>query len=213
MPTKEEQGRAAWTALHLYCLDCPNLAYARTWINRFVDGLGCGPCRLDSKSYVQANPPDISSSEALFAYSVRWHNFVSAKPELNKPQWTVEQARTYWTIYKESHMPATPTVPTPRPTGPEQIAYTLNWVEEVGVQGPNVGKLVTPTPTLRTTRFIGDATLAEQIRGPIIYQLVSPAPTLAENALPAEKAKVAALAELHETIKAAVAKALPLIGE
>jgi hypothetical protein len=61
------------------------------WINRFTGRVPCGDCRSSWRKWVEANPPDFSSQDAFFEWTVRAHNSVNRK--LGRGEWTVENAR------------------------------------------------------------------------------------------------------------------------
>jgi len=54
---------------------------------------GCR-CKEFWTKWRRANPPDFSSPEAYFAWTVKAHNAVNQK--LDRPVWTVEQALARW---------------------------------------------------------------------------------------------------------------------
>jgi hypothetical protein len=57
------------------------MAYRR--ILRFLENLPCPECRRHSLEYIQQDPPDLSSSQALQVWAWSFHNNVNAR--LGKP--------------------------------------------------------------------------------------------------------------------------------
>lgn len=90
--------RALWKELHLHALlmTAPPVPVVEgIWVGRWLAKLGgCSACLNDAAKWISENPPDASSAESLFAWSVRLHGWVNQK--LNKPQWSVEDAEVYW---------------------------------------------------------------------------------------------------------------------
>lgn len=87
-----ERQRDHWLALHRF-------PFTKGWTCRGewfaiwqaeIPNIGCD-CRKHWKELVAANPPDFSSRESFFAWSVDRHNDVNAK--LGKPPVSLEEAR------------------------------------------------------------------------------------------------------------------------
>ena len=69
--------------------------FLRTWVTklpRFTTGCRCNEFW---NKWILSNPPDFSSPDAYFAWTVKTHNAVNSK--LSRPSWTIEQAKTKWT--------------------------------------------------------------------------------------------------------------------
>jgi len=89
-----ERGPDLWSELHCWALTTDRKDIRR-WLARFETRIGCGECRRHWQTLVNQQPPDDSSNETLFAWSVRLHN--SVNQQLNKPEMPVEAARSLWT--------------------------------------------------------------------------------------------------------------------
>jgi hypothetical protein len=89
-----QRGPELWCELHCWALSTDRKNALR-WLLRFETRIGCGECRLHWQALMQQEPPDFSSNEALFAWSVRMHNAVNRL--LDKPEMAVDAARSHWT--------------------------------------------------------------------------------------------------------------------
>jgi hypothetical protein len=100
----EESGRAAWgpakwEELHKWAivvdLFAPRgLRDPQEWLNIFSRSLPCGECTMHWTKLLKELPPDFSSNDALFEWSVRAHNVVNRR--LGKPEISVAEARARW---------------------------------------------------------------------------------------------------------------------
>jgi hypothetical protein len=61
------------------------------WLEAFTARIGCGTCRQHWRELLTRTPPDLSSPEACFAWTVHAHNAVSR--QLGKREWTLDEAR------------------------------------------------------------------------------------------------------------------------
>lgn len=90
--------RALWKELHLHALlmTAPPVPVVEgIWVGRWLAKLGgCSACLNDAAAWISANPPDVSSSEALFAWSVSLHNYVNRK--IGKAEWTLPEAISHY---------------------------------------------------------------------------------------------------------------------
>ncbi len=66
----------------------------RAWLAYFRMMVPCGQCRADWDKLVKDHPPDLSSPENYWLWTVKLHNLVSQR--LGKPQLSVEDARRIW---------------------------------------------------------------------------------------------------------------------
>ena len=87
-----------WGEVHRWALTANLQKEPHRWLARFATRIGCGECREHWEAYLAEFPPDFSSNEALFAWTVAAHNAVNRR--LGKPEMTVEAARAYWTTRK-----------------------------------------------------------------------------------------------------------------
>lgn len=85
--TRVERGRKLWAELHTKQDATPE--WFALWMQR-VPSFGCG-CRNAFAAIIAVNPPQYDD---WFAWTVEAHNAVNDK--LNKPQITIEEARTIW---------------------------------------------------------------------------------------------------------------------
>lgn len=95
----QRDGPRLWAELHTMaltvCLDTPaDLKTAQQRFQIWSGLISCGSCAGDWKTYLAEFPPDFSSNEAFFTWTVAAHNVVNAK--LNKAMVTLEQARERW---------------------------------------------------------------------------------------------------------------------
>jgi Erv1/Alr family protein len=89
-----ERGPDLWREVHCWALSTDRKDVSR-WLARFEIRIGCGECRRHWQAILNGQPPEISSNETLFAWSVHMHNAVNR--QLNKPEMAVDAARTFWT--------------------------------------------------------------------------------------------------------------------
>lgn len=72
-----------WLAIHQYPVDHRHdwgAADAAKWYERWNASVsGCGSCQTNWSRYVRTSPPDFTSAEAFFAWSVASHNHVSTE--------------------------------------------------------------------------------------------------------------------------------------
>lgn len=107
-PTIEQLGPRLWAELHRrpWAFD---LATEEAWIrDTFTPQLTACACRKNWLAALQSTPPDLTSPEAYFAWSVDRHNEVNAR--LGKPTLTLAEALAIW------H----PASPRPTPGGPPE---------------------------------------------------------------------------------------------
>jgi hypothetical protein len=88
----KEWGPKLWGELHRFCLtaEARDPEKLTAHVGELRRRLPCGECRAGLREWLAEDPPDASDP---FAWSVRLHNWVNAKPSLNKPQLSVEEAR------------------------------------------------------------------------------------------------------------------------
>lgn len=211
MAMDERRGRELWRQLHLRPFSPTlNLPTEPAWINSWLDGVRCGSCMAEAKAWVAGNPPDASSADALFAWGWRFHESINRK--LGKPAWTLAEATDYWQNYKESVMEEfMPSAPTFDPTDKEIIGFNLSGGIVAETVGNNPAKMV-DNLSISTRRLMtkADGSLPREIRPAKVTPLGVP-PVLPASATEADKAKAAAIVELHDTIYAAVKKALAIL--
>ena len=84
-----KQGNFAWSKLHAYRGCDPQ------WLDiwQYLIPARCD-CKDGYQRILEEFPPDFSSPDAFFAWGVALHNAVNSK--LDKPQITIEEARTIW---------------------------------------------------------------------------------------------------------------------
>lgn len=102
------RGPALWEQLHTWAMKL-DAGKPTAWLNNFYAKIPCGDCRQHFDAVVKALPPDFSSTEAMFARTVDWHNAVNAR--LGKPTFTVAEARLRWV----SPLPVSTPAPAPAP--------------------------------------------------------------------------------------------------
>jgi hypothetical protein len=101
-----EKGPPLWTEWHQRALafDPSQAAAESAWIaTDFYQRIPCGDCKVSFNAILKQTPPDLSSADAYFAYTVTVHNTVNAKWNAQWPQkipqktiWTIGQAELFW---------------------------------------------------------------------------------------------------------------------
>lgn len=93
--TDEENLSALWMELHQFSLELWNPVAAAEWYYLEwlpkLPHLGCDDCTSDWYQLTQQYPPDFSSQERFFEWTVRRHNDINRK--LGKPVLSIEEAR------------------------------------------------------------------------------------------------------------------------
>lgn len=103
---------ALWRELHSYGIvhaTTWDVAVAKTWFAGWlarVPRFGCADCKTKFAKYCEKQPPEFSSADAFFCWSVTAHNYVSthhvAPP---KPPMTIADARRiYWPPHASSNL-------------------------------------------------------------------------------------------------------------
>jgi hypothetical protein len=70
-------GPIKWKELHVRALSPFPMDEERDWFGAFLAGLPCPKCREHFNVFLEENPPDFSSREAFFEWTVRAHNDVN----------------------------------------------------------------------------------------------------------------------------------------
>jgi len=93
---KAQAAAAIWGELHRHTLlpDAIDPGREAVWLTKFALRIGCAECLFEWVRLLDANPPDFSSRDGYFAWSVLVHNLVNRK--LGKPEMAVEEARARW---------------------------------------------------------------------------------------------------------------------
>lgn len=86
--------RALWAELHRYTFTATETAVA--WFAGWLSRVPCGSCRAHAEDALRDEPFDFSTPETFIASAVRLHNAVNRRPELGKPEWTIDAARERW---------------------------------------------------------------------------------------------------------------------
>lgn len=93
-------GRHFWFTIHFAALGYPEEPGAedRRHYKDFYENLHhilpCGKCAMHYRQHLAKHPIDVSSRQALFAWTVTIHNAVNAKG--GKPIWTLDRATAYY---------------------------------------------------------------------------------------------------------------------
>lgn len=97
-------GFHTWHAIHYIALgypDAPSQGDMDLYYNFFKNLGYVLPCKLCTGHYnsnFDTLPPDLTSRDAFFAWSVALHNVVNKS--LGKREWTTEEAKTYYLTLK-----------------------------------------------------------------------------------------------------------------
>lgn len=81
----------AWARLHRRALDGRMHA---DYLRYFGSAIGCHLCQRHWYEFLKANPPDFSTSDAQFEFSVRAHNHANAQRGV--PEMSLEDALALW---------------------------------------------------------------------------------------------------------------------
>lgn len=84
--------RKLWEYLHSYKWQSEE--ETRKWFDGWCAGIPCGSCKHDWFIIIRNFPPDFSSAQAFFEWSVAAHNLVNKK--LDKPELSLEEAIKIW---------------------------------------------------------------------------------------------------------------------
>lgn len=92
-----EQGRALWAEIHVFPWSenwacSKRCKWFEDWQSR-IPSINCD-CRRHWREFVAKYPPDFSSREAFFAWTVRAHNAVNRR--LGKREMSLEEALELW---------------------------------------------------------------------------------------------------------------------
>jgi hypothetical protein len=86
---KSVWGPIKWKELHVRGLVDLPMENEQLWFSAFVAGLPCPECRQHFKEFLSNHPPDFSSRQAFFSWTVAAHNHVNqatGKPSLSSKQ-------------------------------------------------------------------------------------------------------------------------------
>lgn len=87
-----EKGPKLWKMLHQYAVAWNgNAEDATAFLSKFMRYIPCGTCRRGWREILVATPPDLSSKEGFFAWTVARHNEVNVK--LGKPEMDLDAAK------------------------------------------------------------------------------------------------------------------------
>lgn len=86
-------GPSMWAELHRWAFRA-DLARARDWLDAFSAKIPCGECRVHWSGLLRRLPPDASSHDRLFRWTVDAHNAVNDR--LGKPRLTLGEAIQRW---------------------------------------------------------------------------------------------------------------------
>lgn len=192
---------ALWQELHLRALSRDPQHDEIIWLASWIACLPCGSCRQSFFAITSKIPPDISSTDAYFAWTVAAHNAVSAA--LGKSQLSVDEAKSHWMNFKTENPMIEPTTKTELPTGPERVGWTLlggETIQQVGTTARIVNNL---SLSLRRLQANDDGSLAREIRRVEQIQLGS-VPALKADATEKQKGDRDAAIKLREAIQSAI---------
>ena len=92
------RGRVLWARLHHWAMSGRHRS-TPDWLSAFAREIPCGDCRQHWNRVVKQNPPDYSSTAALFAWSVKAHNLVNRR--IGKKTVSLDKAIAYWSEQEE----------------------------------------------------------------------------------------------------------------
>ena len=87
-----------WFLIHRRAITATNedIDQVPAFYSNIIALMVCDVCRNDSQKYMTDNPVNITSQEALFQWTVTWHNHVNQK--LRKTIYSFKQASAAWTV-------------------------------------------------------------------------------------------------------------------
>lgn len=93
---RREEGPKKWAELHQRSWTIKTIVPGKEteWLEKFERTIPCGECKAHWHQVVVENPPDFSSHEAYFRWTVDCHNLVNRS--LGKPLMSYEDAETIW---------------------------------------------------------------------------------------------------------------------
>ena len=74
---KSVWGPIKWRELHCRALVDLPMDDEQEWFRNFREGLPCAKCRVHFEDYIAHHPPDFSSREKFFQWTVDAHNHVN----------------------------------------------------------------------------------------------------------------------------------------
>lgn len=87
--------RALWAELHRRAIDyAGDEAAEQQWLIDFARRVPCGECRQHWQGIVTQPPPNLSSGDAYFAWTVATHNLINRR--LDKPEMPLAEARAIY---------------------------------------------------------------------------------------------------------------------
>ncbi|HVS73145.1 MAG TPA: ERV1/ALR-related protein [Phycisphaerae bacterium] len=117
-----KRAREMWKELHTRALAYKGeVAAEQAWLREFALRVKCGTCRQHWNAMTAKTPPDLSSADAYFAWTVDRHNEVNAlidadiaagkRTDALKPLLAVEDARGLWTASPTTTPSTVPPLP------------------------------------------------------------------------------------------------------
>jgi hypothetical protein len=98
LPTTPTTSRTApvnlWRVLHAHAMSNPDLPSESLWLFNWAAKIPCGECAQHWRTWVAANPPDLSSHENYFKWTWLAHQAVNEK--LGRPGITLAEALLFY---------------------------------------------------------------------------------------------------------------------
>ena len=88
---KSVWGPIKWKELHTRALMPTAMEGEERWFASYLDGLPCEKCRQHFAEFLGQSPPDFSSRESFFNWTVAAHNYVNVA--MGRRSWSIEEAR------------------------------------------------------------------------------------------------------------------------
>jgi hypothetical protein len=88
---KSVWGPIKWKELHTRALTSLPMESENEWFREYLRGLPCPECRAHFEDFLKESPPDFSSRDRFFRWTVAAHNFVNRA--CGQREWSVEEAR------------------------------------------------------------------------------------------------------------------------
>lgn len=94
--SRDERTRKLWRELHTRALTVTDLSGEKKWLENWAGKVPCGECREHWHELAAELPPDLSSPDAYWRWTVEAHNRVNQR--IGRPTLTVAQARELYSL-------------------------------------------------------------------------------------------------------------------
>lgn len=87
-------GPLKWKELHFRAISRLPIDDEKEWFDSFVEGVPCPECKEHFNKFIEDHPPNFTSRESMFEWTVEAHNYVNY---MTGKQWmsSIEAAKLY----------------------------------------------------------------------------------------------------------------------